>query len=453
MLDINRLWYALYMPNQAIPTINYLDFIQADNAGTNASSLTYSALDDATAKLRLNTGYRLASFWNAHAGSLDETIQARQLGFEFFLATASKVIHATNSQARDIWADKYTGSSVALFGAPDKDEAKGLMAEQLVILKQYQQLQSECPGCINELTKLYTEILGDQNHRIGRQVNKLLDTYTLLAVSQIKQVLLLRFGYIFDLVQDDSYDHKNLANLFSSALNALTEHDSLDWKIWKVISTEKGTNISVDGLKQHVLIPLKRAPVDKLEAKKLLAHELLVHCYRAQNGKQSKEIAPQLLTGFPCYLEAEEGLAIIAGAAITGTVSDSIIDRYIDISLAMGLLGKKPMKRMDLVRLAMLRKQSRAAIEHSEFDDKLALKKTSAYVDRIYRGSPGDNIGNRQAVYTADIYYYNGFRKMSRFIAYKLQSGYSIDHIFDYVMQGKFDPTNPVDIEQVGALI
>lgn len=440
------------MPSQAIPTINYLDYIQADNAGTDAKKLTYSVLDDATTKLRLDTGHRLAAFWNAHTGSLNETIQARQLGFEFFVATANKVVHSPDSQARDIWADKYTGSSVALFGAPDKQEAAGLMYEQLAIFEHYLALSAHSSGCIKMLTQEYSDILHDQNLRFVDLNYKLVDRSALLAIKQMKEVLLTRFHYIFDLAQSSIYDQKALTNLFTSALALLSERDDPQWHNWTVENPVKGTNISVDGKKQRIFIPLKRTPVDQLEAKKLLAHELLVHCLRAKNGRL-QETTPLLLNGFPYHLEAEEGLAIIAGAAITGTISDSIIDRYIDISLAMGLLGKRPMKRLELEKLALIRLQSRSIIENHKFDKTMALRKISAYVDRIYRGSPGDALGNRQAVYTADIYYYNGFKKMTHYIANKLHNGYGMDRIFDYVMQGKFDPTNPVDIEEIGGLL
>ena len=76
-------------------------------------------------------------------------------------------------------------------------------------------------------------------------------------------------------------------------------------------------------------------------------------------------------------------------------------------------------------------------------------KSTWTHIDRIYRGGRGDSSTSNQAVFSKDIAYYEGYRKMRDYIDESFSKGESIEDIFKYLLMGKFDPTNPVHVNYV----
>src|SRR5206468_9872014 len=129
-------------------------------------------------------------------------------------------------------------------------------------------------------------------------------------------------------------------SLFTEALGVMARVDDEAWGEWKVVTMQKGTAISVHGQNREIRIPANREPVDATEAKNLLGHELLTHGLRAKNGRKASA-DERMLKGYPSYLDGEEGIAILLGAAASdGRVTEAIHDRYIDIALAMGVVGE-----------------------------------------------------------------------------------------------------------------
>ncbi len=71
------------------------------------------------------------------------------------------------------------------------------------------------------------------------------------------------------------------------------------------------------------------------------------------------------------------------------------------------------------------------------------------HIDRIYRGSRGDNLGTKQAIFTKDIAYYVGYKQMAEYITNQLKNGRSATEVFNYLSQAKFDPNNPQHVDRV----
>jgi len=227
---------------------------------------------------------------------------------------------------------------------------------------------------------------------------------------------------------------QDLAECFMVALDTMKSRDAA-WEGWSVIHN-KGAKLSVNVGRKRIIIGNRRSPMTVAEAKGLLAHEILVHAQRAvQGGKRSHDLA----IGLPDYLVAEEGLGALVESAINGSIPLKIKDRYIDIALALGAWRRRPLLRNEMYVFCY----SRAVIRSVVNDDAIDLDElehvTWEHVNRIYRGSLGNNY---LAVFTKDIAYYQGFIKMAKYLQGAVRRGRLTDSLA-YVYSGKFDPTNP----------
>src|SRR5258708_1054061 len=156
------------------------------------------------------------------------------------------------------------------------------------------------------------------------------------AVKQLEVELRIRYQRIFDLVElseKETFGPTDVQEIFSRARDWLQVHDDPSWGAWRIEFNEK-TSLSVSPGIRRINIAGRREPVTREEARGLLAHELLVHAVRANNGHRAGD--KKLASGLPDYIDAEEGLAILAEVAINGRLPDKAVDRYIDIALALG---------------------------------------------------------------------------------------------------------------------
>jgi hypothetical protein len=79
----------------------------------------------------------------------------------------------------------------------------------------------------------------------------------------------------------------------------------------------------------------------------------------------------------------------------------------------------------------------------------VSQKEALIHVNRIYRGSPG---GEYSGVFTKDHVYFKGMIEMSRYIAEKIGQGADMGQLFDYLMQGKFNPLDNVQVDYLEGL-
>jgi hypothetical protein len=472
-----------------IPSVKYLSAIEADNAGQSADILIYSKIGGLIKKYAETNSLRHDAFWNAEPDSFEEVGKARQLAFEYWLDTAEQAINS-GPHNRDLWAERTTQASAELFGLPDKkitlelithqqEEFKNLIGNELVdqtalklILGIYNLVQ---PGQTEKAEDDHFQIERDQQVAvelirdvINDRYSEVLDLPERLAKNILTPNFILRGlkKAVIALHPDANkrqpekadldkklslvkFDADDLVVVFEKAIKALARLDDPSWRKWKV-TRKKGTSVEVAGQDEQFKIPLKKSAINTTQVDNLLGHEIFTHGLRAKNAKQSED--PRLLKGYPGYLDGEEGLAIIVGAAASGTTNSVIYDRYIDIALATGVVGDAQMKRSEVKKLMEARKTVRTQASGKKADTDKISHQSSVYVDRIFRGSPADDVGTKQAVYTADIYYYDGFRKVSSLIARAKEDGKSPDEIFDYLMQGKFDPNNKLHLERISKL-
>jgi hypothetical protein len=205
------------------------------------------------------------------------------------------------------------------------------------------------------------------------------------------------------------------------------------WKKWCVAWHESGT-LSVDVISKKINVGRYRAPIRGQDIKGLFAHEVLIHAQRSLKGEKIDE---NLALGLPGYVEAEEGFGVLVESAINGHVSPKVKDRYIDVALALGISGKKPMNRRELFAIAYSREVIRNLADDRVFDVELLKKTIWVHVNRLYRGTLGNNyIG----VFTKDIAYYKGFCKIAEYLSTELRQNNPVDSKIGYMMHGKFDP-------------
>ena len=122
-----------------------------------------------------------------------------------------------------------------------------------------------------------------------------------------------------------------------------------------------------------------------------------------------------------------------------------------DIALALGTIDGVQISRKELFKISLARQTVRAQIKGTFEETQLPSmeKRVWTHIDRIYRGGTGDANGVKQAIFTKDIAYYVGYKKMAEYITAKLASGDSVETIFNFLSQGKFDTNNDKHLEKL----
>lgn len=271
------------------------------------------------------------------------------------------------------------------------------------------------------------------------------------AAEKAGEYLNTKYAAVFDALDIDSstesIDPNGIADRFEAALAVLADQYDPDWGNWKIERNSEKDSLSVVAETQTIIVGMKRASVQPQQLKALFSHEILVHGLRAVNGRKLSE---SLGTGLPGYLDAEEGLGVFIEYAISGKISEKIIDRYVDIAYALGQIDGKEYSRQELIDHAM----NRAIARNDKAEDKKTVedieKEVYAHVNRIYRGSLGDeSIG----IFTKDISYHKGFVEMGRYMQAQIDNGKSIEEVLDFLLTGKFDPTNMQHIAHMNKIL
>ena len=349
-----------------------------------------------------------------------------------------------------MWADRFTQATIELYGEPEKREATRLIRSEYNSLLQLKDQAGVSQQYVNYLLDTYRPMFDEDT---GLEVDESAVDQEKEAIQEYGKVIIERFSPLFDLV-DDSGKHKfapsDLHSLFSAALEWLIENDDMDWSKWEVVYTD-GTSLSVDASNRKIKIASRRESADVQETRGLIAHELLVHALRANNGYKTGD--KKLATGLAGYLDVEEGLGILAEEAVNGESSENAHDRYVDIALALGTVDGQQRTRREVFNISFARQLIRRQIKGtvSEQDMNSLEHKVWGHVDRIYRGGPGDNRGSRQAVFTKDIAYHVGYKQMAEYISRQLTLGKTASEVFDYLSLGKFDPDNPQHVVQLSS--
>lgn len=376
------------------------------------------------------------NFLDSEKGSTDELKSAKNLA-AFYLLKTSHALQSSTGTSRDIWAERFTVASEELY----ETEISREIWRSIFDVEISRTEQSESPVA-NKLLEAYEKLgySADAEKQVEEQ-----KTQEILPDSRYGEIIKQRFGSVLDLVKEgEQYDPSAMGELFTEAFTKMAEvEDDETWNDWSVEYADKDVlSVVSDILK--VRIGKNRASETSEGMQKLLAHELLVHAARAQHAR--KLTNPQLVTGLPGYLDAEEGLGILHEAAISGEIPAKAADRYIDIGIAKGLLGRQPSRR-ELIEIVALRLELRESSDEESDDYK---RRARAHVNRFYRGGHGDEGPASHAVFTKDAVYYVGYQKICAYINQELDSGKNPEELFDYLLAGKFDPTNESHVRIVG---
>jgi len=222
----------------------------------------------------------------------------------------------------------------------------------------------------------------------------------------------------------------------------LEEQKINNWVV-KIAHPGERTSFGVNQSTKVISIPhdsdlaLRKRVLTKVSLQALLMHEVGVHVVRRENGDASP--LALLGVGLDDYLRAEEGIATLAEQLITGTSQYSGEVGYFSVGAAMGTLGNAlPFPELYTVLnayyiLSIADKQ----LETDGFYELEELRMTATEhawnrAVRVYRGSTGNTAG---AVYTRDIIYLEGSKRMWRLLD-------SEAVIQPEWLVGKYDPTN-----------
>jgi len=384
-----------------IPKVLVLGPITPSADSVRSERLDYPKLRPAVEKHRPHERARMAQFWDAEEGSLDEHAAAQQLAMQYMLMGAQALELSANPE---LWSQRYTQATSEIYGLPEPELARQLWREQ-----QDDGIEAETP-------------FRDAAEKVG----EFLDS---------------KYASVFEALDIDTLSSEpigpgGIANKFEAAIAVLAQEHDADWAKWTVERNDEKDSLSVVAGSKKILVGMRRANVQPQQLKALFAHEVLVHGLRGVNGqKTSKELG----NGLPGYLDAEEGFGVFVEYAISGKISEKNVDRYVDIAYALGQIDGVQHARQELIDHAMKRATERnEKSEQKKTQDDL-VKEVYAHVNRIYRGSLGnEHVG----VFTKDISYHKGFIEMARYIQEQLDNGNTIDDIMDFLSSGKFDPTN-----------
>lgn len=205
-----------------------------------------------------------------------------------------------------------------------------------------------------------------------------------------------------------------------------------DWQVVYEPTTTR-TRFATNPTKQLLFVPSdqslqrRKKPLTRLGATAIAAHEIGVHALRNHNGLRQPL---QLLSfGLAGYLRGEEGLASYVQQQIEGATEFYGFDRYLAITLAIGMDGEQRDFRSVFECMRHYYLLSGEADEQSEHRASNAAWETCA---RIFRGTTGTSIGTP---YMRDIVYFEGNVGIWNLLIERPE-------IFDSLFIGKFNPMN-----------
>lgn len=350
---------------------------------------------------------------------------------KYIPAIALKIQEAGTRDEQLLWTRRFTKLSIRLFGQPDFQEAAKLAAAELLVLekicKQHTITTQAAP-----VLDAYRAFLSQSG--AAQNSNTQSDNHTLLA--RLRNHLEDRYSSIYAVFDerpmDAILDANEVRAYFTQMIGRLCTFDAA-WGQWKVVANET-TQMAVAPQRQELYVGAYLPPLSVRRAKSLFTHEVLVHAQRSVRGAA---YGYRLAYGLPGYVSAEEGLGVLMEGAIEGQMPYRVGDRYIDIAMALGVSGQAPMTRQQLFDIVYARTLLRRLNEGAPVDEDLARLASWQHVNRIYRGTLGNDI---VGVFTKDIVYYRGYKEMARYLSQYEER--DLRHAVDFVLSGKMNPTD-----------
>ena len=383
-------------------------------------------------------------FWSAEDNSIDEEDRARAAAMGYFVLTGEQMQRAAEHHRPDV-ARRFTEAAVELYGQPDVEEVRRLATEQY----HYFDGLLGFPG-IDHIR--LTRVLSFLKKQLGEVTAKSEQSPDDLAEARqaVREAFEARFGNALSVFDDLDMSQKNvpveeIARLFGEAKNVLAETDPA-WNGEKIVLSDK-KSMGYDNKKHEIQIG-KKGSYGPKRMKRLFIEEALVHAQRTMNGAKTGD--ETIEHGLPGYLASEEGLAKFVQVSMGEELGEKSVDFYVDTSFALGQLGQEPVSRPELVDFYVDKMVVRQQAQQNEIDMDKLYDDAWRYANRIYRGSLGnEHIG----VNTKDIAYYQGYLIIGNYIKQELDRGIEAGELLDYLLSGRFDPTNQRHVASIGQFV
>ncbi len=419
-----------------IPKVSKADVFKALTPQVDSDEFySYTHLQPTVEIHRPYESSRYSQIWQLEEGSFEEFLKAEELALQYFMMTAEKMQAINDENQLEILSNRYTEASIELYGAPKKAVAEAILNQLLGELGDLRTYSNVDEALVNFTAEQLPQPFETESQKRSELEHGAHIELLGKAVEDKYDDLFERIGFT-EYDPDKIYQINEIVAVFEQCLEALKLSDEA-WNEWEVIKDEDSAILSVNSPKKQIVVGMLRSPIAAQELKGLFAHEVLVHATRSVNGGKHDEL---LGSGLPDGAKAEEGTGVFIEYVVSGILPQKIIDRYLDIALAMGTIDGKKRTRAEIYTISMARSIVREQSGSSKAVNIEAIhKKVTTQVNRIFRGSRGDN---HVAVFTKDIIYYQGFIEISQWVQDQIKAGVDPGDILDYLQAGKFDPTN-----------
>lgn len=425
------------------PNVAILEPFNPSPESVRRGTLEYGKLGSEALRHAQFDTQRQNEFFDTELGSLEEEQKGRQWAMQYLLMTAARLSEVQTEESKELWSGRFTQATRELYGEPEQEIARQLAtvsADQLLRQAKTQQADPQLIAVFEEKAQSYgmldPELVGEAKDfsEIARKAGD----YFRTRYEDVYKATGFENG-------GDTVTPAEFSDGIERAFVALAENHDQSWGAWQVDRNAERSVLSMAPAKKTAIVGMLRAAMTPAEAKGLFTHEILIHGLRGLNGDK---LSPELKKGLPGYLDFEEGLGIFAEYAVTGVLPEKSIDRYVDISLALGEIDGVQKTRQELLDFVTARSELRsslkAPIDTQSEDDR--VKGVYTHVNRIYRGGLGnEHIG----IFTKDIAYQKGFIDAASFIAEMVERGIGLSDVMDYLLQGKFTPLDDRHIEHI----
>lgn len=412
------------------PGIDMIKAFKRDPRTAATPTLDYVNLEAFSKQARSRAPVLMDGFWEAEAGSLQEESLARNAAIGNLVLTGLQLQQA-NTENKQTVADRFTEASIELYGQPEiVDFQKNLHNKIIEFSALIENPLVEKTRLMNILDTMEPFVLSDI------EFSKAEEDYEYPA-KRLAEALMDQYSdalEAFDRAdQSRQLSQSEIIVIFQEALSVLAVDEPL-WADWQVVAgTEQASEVDL----ANKLILVGTRDRNANEAKQNFCHEVLIHALRSLNGSKTGD--PLMEYGLPGVEGAEEGVAVFTEYGFSRKIPISRSDRYVDFGMAMGYSEQPKLSRQRMQQLyvdrSIVRKQAKG-----QSVNQTAINQTGwREANRIYRGTVE---GEVVSVNAHDLAYYFGFYKIADFTASQLSRGVDPKTLLNYLLKGKFDPTN-----------
>lgn len=395
----------------------------------------------------------------------DASVEYR-LAEVFWLKAASRLVGKTTDSIAQRDVDEFQSLNNELYGTPDPEIVSAILAEVWADIEKTTDPYSRQVG--QELTEGFIyiaqdgseinipalpvpEIAGGSLPQLSPEAGEWLKGYLDGVLGPVKNYF-TKVGEELSSDNHEGFSPRQVAQLFREAVEILGLGDI------EVVEDENARLLSWSSKRSAVIVGLKRANVKNVdELMGLFTHEVFWHGGRSANGRSasSESLSAGLFTlaeegENPDYLTFEEGAATTLQALVADTVTNQDIEyqgRYLCILLAAR--GWTPRQVFEVTkRVRLIREIEQNGLTLADAS-KIATEASVSQVVRTFRGTPVDKLlkttSGETLHYSKDLAYTSGQVRARNFF-----NGYFSEHksdedrraLMEYLLLGKFDPTN-----------